>query len=644
MFKRPFSSKTSTPIRSSDLRRLREELVQSTSFPKSFFFPSLDPAGWTSALTKVALPDKTLICKAATHLDEPVTLYLSPATGNDPLFFRPGKGDDHDLVPTCYAIDLLQQPHNHPLQSQNAIKPPGRDVLPTLVTADATSGRGYFSGASPTPTEIPSTDRNHLSKPHAPSALFLAGISRSSLLSLPDDIQPGSLVTIRCSSSPVIVAIGYLTATRPELLADFDQNKGGKAVTTLHARGDFLWNSGSKESVVGATSTSWPHGSAGTAKDKGQEVPLRQMQDLSVQPKAEERAELAPADVDVVLLQALLLSIRQTLSKPTAPFPLPASSLYSSHILPHRPASPPHSTVEIKKSSYKKLSAFVKFAVKAGYVVSKEVKGELMIMSVHVEHPDVQAVRIYKTLAQAQARAVQASSKGSEADLGPSGSSLSAISSSSSSVVITELFKPTSDVLAIFQDVDHPRPERDLYLPVELKKILTTYITSHSLTHPRDPAFLTPDDTLSHCLLKKSESLDLLKRSDAITRFQSSCQPYYSVARANHPVESFKGTPPAMKISVKNIGKRQVTILTNHETYTSTPLNFYPLQTLLDELKIRTASSVSLQPILGATKKGQAQKMEVVCQGTHDKVVVDMLTSKGVPRRLIVVDLAKAKK
>ncbi|KDE03135.1 hypothetical protein MVLG_06358 [Microbotryum lychnidis-dioicae p1A1 Lamole] len=624
MFKRPFSSKTSTPVRSSDLRRLREELVQSTSIPKSFFFPSLDPAGWTSALAKVALPDKTLICKAATHLDEPVTLYLSPATGNDPLFFRPGKGDDHDLVPTCYAIDLLQQPHNQTLQTlqrQNAIKSPGRYVLPTLVTADAVLDH-LITGA----------------------ALFLAGISRSSLLSLPDEIQPGSLVTIRCSSSPVIVAIGYLTATRPELLANFDRNKGGKAVTTLHARGDFLWNSGSKESVVGATSPSWPHGSAGTAKDKGQEVPLRQMQDLSVQPKAGERAELAPADVDVVLLQALLLSIRQTLSKPTAPFPLPASSLYSSHILPHRPASPPHSTVEIKKSSHKKLSAFVKFAVKAGYVVSKEVKGELMIMSVHVEHPDVQAVRIYKTLAQAQAQAVQASSKKSEADLGPGGSSLSEISSSSSSVVITELFKPTSDVLAIFQDIDHPRPERDLYLPVELKKILTTYITSHSLTHPRDPAFLTPDETLSHCLLKKSESLDLLKRSDAITRFQSSCQPYYSVARPNHPVESFKGTPPAMKIWVKNVGKRQVTILTNHETYTSKPLNFYPLQTLLDELKMRTASSVSLQPILGATKKGQAQKMEVACQGTHDKVVVDMLTSKGVPRRLIVVDLAKAKK
>ncbi|SCV73230.1 BQ2448_7155 [Microbotryum intermedium] len=630
MFKRPFSAKTSSPVRSSDLRRLRDELVQSSSsIPASFFFPSLAPTGWTPARARIAFPDKTLICKATTHLDEPVTLYLSPATGNDPLFFRPGRGDDgHDLVPTCYAIDLVQQHHHHQTQADDANEQPV-PVLPTLVTADAVLDH-LVTGA----------------------ALFLAGVSRSSLLSLPNDIQPGSLVAIRCSSSPTIVAIGYLTATKPELLADFDQNKGGKAVTTLHARGDFLWNSGSKDSVV-AVAASSQHGSTGT-KDKGKEVPVKQMKDLSVKPAAAEGAELTPADVDAVLLQALLLSIRQTLSKPTTTYPMPASSLYSSHILPNRPGSPPQSMAEIKKSSYKKLSTFVKFAVKAGYVVSKEVKGELMIMNVHVEHPDsfvsslraysVQVVRSYKTLAQAHAQAAQASSNASEADVGPNGSSSCTKLGSPSSVVITELFKPTSDILPIFQDVDHPRPERDLYLPVELKKILTTYITSHSLTHPREPAFLTLDETLSHCLLKKSETLDLLKRSDAITRFQSSCQAYYSITRPNHPVESFKGTPPTLKISVKNVGKRQVTILTNHETYTSTPLNFYPLQTLLDELKIRTASSVSLQPIVGATKKGQVQKMEVVCQGTHDKVIVEMLTSKGVPRRFIDVDLAKAKK
>lgn len=91
MFKRPLATKTSAPVRSSDVRRLRDELA-STS-------------GLSATDAKLILPDGVLAAKATTHLDEPCTLYLQPGS-NDPRLFRPGKGLEGQLVPTCYALDV----------------------------------------------------------------------------------------------------------------------------------------------------------------------------------------------------------------------------------------------------------------------------------------------------------------------------------------------------------------------------------------------------------------------------------------------------------------------------------------------------------------------------------------------------------
>lgn len=102
MFKRPFTSKTQAPLRSSDVRKLREELLAFETLPM------------TSSLAKQLAPEGLLVCKAMSHLDEPLTLY---SAGPDPRWFRIGKKDDGALIPTCYSCDLV----------------PG--LLPVLVTA-----------------------------------------------------------------------------------------------------------------------------------------------------------------------------------------------------------------------------------------------------------------------------------------------------------------------------------------------------------------------------------------------------------------------------------------------------------------------------------------------------------------------------
>jgi hypothetical protein len=89
-FKRPFTSKSSTLLRQSDLRKLRDELSRDFHLP-------LD-------LVKSILPDGVFTTSIISHLDEKVVVFSS---GGNPLFFRIGIKGDAALIPTCYTCDLL---------------------------------------------------------------------------------------------------------------------------------------------------------------------------------------------------------------------------------------------------------------------------------------------------------------------------------------------------------------------------------------------------------------------------------------------------------------------------------------------------------------------------------------------------------
>lgn len=158
----------------------------------------------------------------------------------------------------------------------------------------------------------------------------------------------------------------------------------------LHARGDHLWalGSGVEASPLNTEPSSRSHKSPAppTTTDDLSST----LAETTLTPSSSSTSpDLTPQEVDTLLRNALLLSISTVLSKPSNAklFPLPASSIYSTYILPYRPAGTPPSA-DIKKSSFKKLAALMKQASKAGVVVTKEVKGELLVMSVNGEHAE----------------------------------------------------------------------------------------------------------------------------------------------------------------------------------------------------------------------------------------------------------------
>jgi len=181
MFKRPHSTKTLSPLRSSDLRKLRDELIQ--------LYPLSIPH------VKQLLPDKLLTSKATTHLDESITLYYAPSNEPDPRFIKishsKGGASTRDLlVPTCYTFDLLP------------------NLLPVLETAEQV-----------------------IDNLQSGSALFTAGVSLTSLNALPDGIREGDLVAIVVyGQKERVVAVGQLGASKEQLVKD---DRKGKAVITV---------------------------------------------------------------------------------------------------------------------------------------------------------------------------------------------------------------------------------------------------------------------------------------------------------------------------------------------------------------------------------------------------------------------------
>jgi hypothetical protein len=120
------------------------------------------------------------------------------------------------------------------------------------------------------------------------------------------------------------------------------------------------------------------------------------------------RPDLRCPDVDDILRQALLQAIKAQLSTmPQSSFPIPASTFYSTYILPSRPSSSP-SSADIKKSSYKKLAKFLQVFEKQGILRLKDSKGDVVVTGVSATHVDVVAHRPFKTIGAVEASEVKA--------------------------------------------------------------------------------------------------------------------------------------------------------------------------------------------------------------------------------------------
>jgi translation initiation factor 2D len=120
--------------------------------------------------------------------------------------------------------------------------------------------------------------------------------------------------------------------------------------------------------------------SAGTAEEREEGIiPSLEDLDISEPQRQPPKQNLSSSEISTLLT----LSLLQSLQSPPS-LPIPASLLYSAHILPNRPSYIPvgnRDEVVIAKSDWKKLGKWMKEVSKDGLIKIKETKGEVIVIS-----------------------------------------------------------------------------------------------------------------------------------------------------------------------------------------------------------------------------------------------------------------------
>ncbi|CAI5492694.1 unnamed protein product [Closterium sp. Naga37s-1] len=343
-----------------------------------------------------------------------------------------------------------------------------------------------------------------------------------------------------------------------------------------------------------------------------------------------------------------------------------ASTLWSNHVLPCRP---PGTTVDIKKSSHKKLSKWLHARAVEGLISGREDKHrkEFILSAVNYRHPTLIAFTPDKTNKPAQTPAAATQDTSPAAPGAPTTttatttttttSSGSGSSSSSGGLTVEEVFKPTHHVSAIFEAVG--LDPHAYYSPSAAREAALSYISLHSLTKPSDPSIVILDAPLCDALykgaIKKGAAYPTeCHKRDVGPTIVKRMQAHHRVERAGKSVVRKGGLVPVQILVERRQGNKKVTRVSGLEAYlveaeplaaelqrkfaSSTSVAgreayLVEAEPLAAELQRKFASSTSVTEVPG--KKGQH---EVLIQGgVLDELARLLVDVHGIPKSHIEV-------
>lgn len=143
--------------------------------------------------------------------------------------------------------------------------------------------------------------------------------------------------------------------------------------------------------------------------------------------------------MDANINLALRQCIKVTLPKLTEPLPCPASTFLSQYLQQSRPFGSP--SLDLKRSSHKTLAKLLKVSEKDGLLKFKDVKGNLIVISVDANHADIKDHKPFKSIGEADAKERAKVQRAKE------------VASRIETVEIRELWRPSGTVVALFEEL-----------------------------------------------------------------------------------------------------------------------------------------------------------------------------------------------
>lgn len=538
MFAKAFRVKSNTAIKGSDRRKLRADVTAA--------FPTL---GTDQASELVPGKEELNIVKLYAHRGDAVTVYVS---GGNPVLFELEK----NLYPTVYTLwsypDLLPAFTTWPLVLEKLVG--GADLmLPGIVVP---------------PAGLP-------------------------------QVQKGDLCAIVLVGNRAPVAIGVAAMSTSEMLTS---GLKGRGFSVLHTYEDHLWRSGDRSSppFIAPLTLDPPDVSEeqddmrrltleGKEEENGED---QQMCGEKTLPEASEDPGVGglnpdPADsktlqeqMDELLQQCFLHALKCRVKK--TDLPLLTSTFLGSHVFS---CCPEGRQLDIKKSSYKKLSKFLQQMQQEQIIQVKELsKGVESIVAVDWKHPRITSFVIPEPSPTSQT--IQEGSR--EQPYHPPD--------------IKPLYCVPASMSLLFQESGHKKGS--ILEGSEVRMIIINYAKKNDLVDADNKNLVHLDPILCDCILEKSEQHTVMKLpwDSLLTRCLEKLQPAYQVTFPGQEPIVKKGTICPIDITLaQRASNKKVTVVRNLEAYGLDPC------TVAAILQQRCQASTTVTPAPGAKDSLQVQ-------------------------------------
>ncbi|KAJ3256509.1 Eukaryotic translation initiation factor 2D [Boothiomyces macroporosus] len=315
------------------------------------------------------------------------------------------------------------------------------------------------------------------------------------IIAISREFEEGDIVGITFPNNPYPLVIGKALKSSSSLANETE----GKAIQNLHYYGDCLWEMGDKSDppefipdVAALTLDSVdPDVTQDTPQDEQHSKDNTELQEVII----------TAEDMDLLFEKSFLTSI---IKLEDNQFPMTSTIFYSNHMLPNRPEG---STLDIKKSSFKKLTKLLKSMEKKGLIKTKEKNGELFVMSVCRNHPLIAGKEPPK-----EKKIVKQENK--------------------HTVKYQELYKLPSNgpLKRLVQELNSNEFGLEYYDADSVNKLLNAYYSQQNLVDPSNGRNIRVDAYIYDALLTKQEySLDYMQRDLLKDRFIQKMQPFYSL-------------------------------------------------------------------------------------------------------------------
>lgn len=497
----------------------------------------------------------------------------------------------------------------------------------------------------------------------------------------PEKAKQGAVVAIASTESPSVpVAVGVCKLDVSAL--DRVQGAKGHAVENMHWVGDELWSystsgrpgqqapeeiegwskvleaRGLTEKVQDMTLEDQDDGGGVSldndvkATSNGTKLPVAEETSEGVQPPvASDAQSLSQKEVDEAFRSAFIYGIHHYKTNNTnSPnfglvFPLSQSFVMSNLVQPFLPAFTPEQAqqLQMKKTTWKNIKKFVRSLDKEKIVKCKEKDGnETVILDVDFDDAAIVNFKPY--------RLPKKETMGG-ASLGRGESATDKIDTGDDSVgqkiQVLSYYKPTSKLQPVFEAA---QASKTLYTPPEVRELISKYVEAENLISETNKRLVKLNPVLANAVFDGSGSLDKevlakgqVPRDALIERILHGMATSYAVVRNGDDASTARpksGSPPKIHITLETrSGNKTVTKVSGVEVY------FVQPRPLADELRKVCAGSTSVEPLAGAAKKHEKEVMEVMVQGPQKDAVVKALERRGIDRRWVeVLDKTKKKK